>query len=164
MSKFSDDERTYIVESYENGSTISEIAKETGRMYQVIRTAVTSVWYKELKVELENKLPEPGEQINFKLDVDHLKAVRQLEFWTEEKAHNEREFDRASRSFDLNSYLKKYTTSNGNGSNGHHEVDTDTFLDIVDKELSYKEYNCNGNALELMNNNNVLLEQCGIYC
>lgn len=55
MSKFTDEQRYYIVEAYESGSTISQIAKELERSYQVVRSAVSSVWYDELKERVNER-------------------------------------------------------------------------------------------------------------
>ena len=53
MSAFTTEERRYIVEEYESGTKIKEIADHLERRYQTIRSAVHSKWYKELKVEVD---------------------------------------------------------------------------------------------------------------
>ena len=66
MSAFTEEERRYILEEYENGTKIRVIADELGRLYQTVRSAVHSKWYKEMKAEVgefEKQVEEPEVEV-----------------------------------------------------------------------------------------------------
>ena len=61
MARLTDENRQVIFERHEAGDSITEIAKALGRRYQVIRNAVHSKWYAEMKSG-EGEVEEANDQ------------------------------------------------------------------------------------------------------
>ena len=73
MARLTEDQKRFIVEEYEGGSTITELTERfnsefrTNKLYQSFRTAVRSKWYADMKgqtdefVEQVENPPEPTE-------------------------------------------------------------------------------------------------------
>ena len=58
MARYTDELKHQIMEEYETGTSIADIAKMTGKRYPAIRQAVNSKWYAELKAEVTTKETE----------------------------------------------------------------------------------------------------------